>query len=78
MKKSTFIVIIVIVLLLAAALFPYNITKIGDSGTKTYKSLVYEITIYHEKIGNSDYYKQGYAINVFGNELANSTSEGQL
>ena len=77
MKKSTFFVIIAILVILVVALFPYNIEKIGDSGSKKYKSLVYEITIYNEKIGDSSFYKQGYTINVLGNELANSTSEGE-
>lgn len=77
MKKKTFVVFIVILLLLAVALVPYKITKIGTEGTKCYKSLVYEITVYKEKINNTEYYKQGVTVTCFGNEIVNSTSEGK-
>ena len=75
MKKKTFWVIIVIIVLLAAALVPYKITG-GKDSTKTYKSLVYEITIYHEKINDTEYYKEGYSVSCFGKEITNSTSQG--
>ena len=76
MKKKTFVVFIVILLLLAAALVPYKITKVGDSGTKVYKSLVYEITVYNEKIDNTEFTRQGVTVTCFGKEIVNSTSSG--
>ena len=75
MKKKTFWVIIVLILLLVVALVPYKITG-GNDSTKTYKSLVYEITIYHEKINNTDYHKEGYSVTCFGKEITSSTSQG--
>ena len=76
MKKKTFVVFIVILLLLVAALVPYKITKVGSHGTKVYKSLVYELTVYNEPIDNSEYTKQGVTVTCFGKEIVNSTSSG--
>ncbi|MBR3056381.1 MAG: hypothetical protein IKG93_00285 [Clostridiales bacterium] len=77
MKKKTFWAFIVIIVLLVVALFPYSITK-QESGNKVYKSLVYELTIYHEKINDTEYYKEGYSLSCFGKEITNSTSQGGL
>lgn len=71
-KKWKKVVVIVIVIAALIALVPYQIGTLKDGGSKTLKSLTYNIVRYHKLkpvgMGNDGYFN-GWRIEIFGRTL---------
>ncbi len=68
MKKK--VLIIVIALILVVLLVPYNVNSLKDGGSKSFKSLTYEIMKVHRMV--DDGYEDGIIIRILGFEIYNN------
>ena len=71
-KKTRNIIIGVVITILLILLFPIRMV-LKDGGSIVYKSLVYEVTIYHKLIHSDKEYSEGVGIKIFGMEVYNSS-----
>lgn len=80
-KKWKKAVVIVIVLAALIALVPYQIGTMKDGGSKTFKSLTYEILRYHKlkPVGmGDDGYFNGWRIEILGRTLCDDYEDYRL